>query len=217
MGIASIGEQLPAPVYALLSGLNAATVGVIALAAVQLSQKAVTDKLTRILVFLGGTAGMLYNALWYFPLMMLFGGAATIIWDLRLGHMLVGRFRSNTGTIDRDTEAHVDSVAMNEVAPSDVPVGRNTPNSVQSRRIPSSDNTDPVNENPERNVPISVGWRVFSWKFGLTVIACFFATFTVIMTLRGVLKHRPRGFNLFANLYLAGTLSPSVPFSKKIR
>lgn len=201
----------------MLSGLNAATVGVIALAAVQLSQKAVTDKLTRILVFLGATAGMLYGALWYFPLLMLFGGAATIIWDLRLGHKLVGRFRSNTGTVDRDAEAHVDSMAMNDVAPSDVPVCRSPPNSVQSRRIPSSDNTDPRNLNHERIVPSSMEVRVFSWKLGLTVIACFFATFTVVMTLRGVLKDRPRGFNLFANLYLAGTLSPSVPFSKKIR
>jgi chromate transport protein ChrA len=50
VGIENVGEQLPAPVYALLSGLNSATVGIIALAAVQLSNKAITDTLTRILV-----------------------------------------------------------------------------------------------------------------------------------------------------------------------
>jgi chromate transport protein ChrA len=53
-------------VYALLSGLNAATVWIIALAAVELLNKAITDKLTRILVFLTAAAGMLYNALSYF-------------------------------------------------------------------------------------------------------------------------------------------------------
>jgi len=35
LGIQRIGEQLPDIVYALLSGLNASTVGIIALAAVQ--------------------------------------------------------------------------------------------------------------------------------------------------------------------------------------
>ena len=61
VGVNRIDRVLPVPVYALLSGLNAATVGIIALAAVQLSQKAITDKWTRILVFLGATMGMLYN------------------------------------------------------------------------------------------------------------------------------------------------------------
>ncbi|GLI73622.1 hypothetical protein PoHVEF18_001842 [Penicillium ochrochloron] len=63
IGISNIDESLPRAVYAVLSGLNAATVGIIALAAVELSDKAVTDHLTRILVFLAATAGMLYNAL----------------------------------------------------------------------------------------------------------------------------------------------------------
>jgi chromate transport protein ChrA len=63
VGISEVGDTLPGPVYALLSGLNAATVGIITLAAVQLSEKAITDKLTRSLVFLGGAAGMLYVSL----------------------------------------------------------------------------------------------------------------------------------------------------------
>jgi chromate transport protein ChrA len=52
LGVSRIGDTLPPPVYSLLSGLNAATVGIIALAAVQLADKAITDKLTRVLVFL---------------------------------------------------------------------------------------------------------------------------------------------------------------------
>ncbi|TKA70252.1 hypothetical protein B0A49_05322, partial [Cryomyces minteri] len=82
VGISRIQETLPSPVYALLSGLNSATVGIIALAAVQLSNKAITDKLARIMVFFGGTAGMLYNALWYYPVLMVVGGITTIAWDL---------------------------------------------------------------------------------------------------------------------------------------
>ena len=86
IGVSKIGESLPRAVYALLSGLNAATVGIIALAAVQLAQKAITDKLTRSLVFLGAAAGLLYNALWYFPLLMLAAGLIAVVHDYRWLH-----------------------------------------------------------------------------------------------------------------------------------
>lgn len=69
------------PVYALLSGLNASTVGIVVLAAVQLAEKAIRDKLTRILVLLGACAGLCYNALWLFPVLMLIGGLTSVIWD----------------------------------------------------------------------------------------------------------------------------------------
>lgn len=199
--------------YALLTGLNAATVGIIALAAVQLSQKAITDKLTRILVFLGATAGMLYNALWYFPLLMFVGGTTTIIWDYRWGHRLLRRLRPNTEATNRDSEANVDSVEMREVAPNPS-IRRNPTTSTQPDQIPRGNDVNLPDEDEVRTVPASMEMRVFSWEFGVTVIACFFVTFTIIMILRGVLKNRPRGFNLFANLYLAGTGVASLLFLK---
>src|SRR4051812_39542898 len=81
LGVQRVNEILPEPVYALLSGLNASTVGIIALAAVQLAEKAIKDKLTRIQVILGACAGLCYNSLWYFPALMVIGGLATVIWD----------------------------------------------------------------------------------------------------------------------------------------
>lgn len=81
LGIQNIGQSLPLPVYALLSGLNASIVGIIALAAVHLAEKAIRDKLTRIQVLFGACAGVCYNALWYFPILMLAGGLASVIWD----------------------------------------------------------------------------------------------------------------------------------------
>ncbi|KAI4193151.1 MAG: hypothetical protein LQ346_003995, partial [Caloplaca aetnensis] len=89
VGIARVGDTLPAPVYALLSGLNAATIGIIALAAVNLAGRAITDELTRVLVFLGGALGMLYTALWYYPVVMVGAGLATMAWDLRWPHTLI--------------------------------------------------------------------------------------------------------------------------------
>ncbi|KAK9450251.1 chromate transporter-domain-containing protein [Limtongia smithiae] len=83
LGVGQIGSTLPDPVYALLSGLNAATVGVIFVAAIQLSNRSITDKLSFSLVFLGGAAGVCYTALWYFPVLMVAGGTVAVVYDLR--------------------------------------------------------------------------------------------------------------------------------------
>ena len=82
IGISHVSNVLPLPVYALLSGLNAATVGVIAFAAVQLATKAITDPLSRLIVVFSACAGLCYNALWYFPVLMVGGGISTVVWDL---------------------------------------------------------------------------------------------------------------------------------------
>lgn len=50
-------STLPRAVYALLSGFNASTVSIFALAAVKLFEKVITDRTTHMLVFLGATAG----------------------------------------------------------------------------------------------------------------------------------------------------------------
>ena len=82
IGISHVSNVLPLPVYALLSGLNAATVGVIAFAAVQLATKAITDPLSRLIVVFSACAGLCYNALWYFPILMVGSGISTVVWDL---------------------------------------------------------------------------------------------------------------------------------------
>ncbi len=82
LGISRVPSTLPAPVYALLSGLNAAAVGVILLAGVQLARKAITDKLTLPLVLFTACAGICYNALWYFPVLMMTCGIVCWVWEL---------------------------------------------------------------------------------------------------------------------------------------
>ena len=218
IGVSRIGEALPGPVYALLSGLNGATVGIIALAAVQLSRKAITDKVTMVLVFLGATAGMLYTALWYYPVLMAAGGLTTVVWDFGWGQRAVQTVK---GKITRRKSSQMSDNAdqRQPVELHDAPQfegDRNTNRTtVTSRRGPSSaaehddqennatENSRPKDEQQERPVPPA---QVISWKLGITVIACFFVTFIVIMTLRGTLDAPPRGFSLFANLYLAGTI-----------
>ncbi|KAG8899545.1 hypothetical protein FRC00_001306 [Tulasnella sp. 408] len=90
-GVASVGETLPTLVYALLSGLNASTVGIVAVAAVQLSERAITDPVSRLIIIFTAGAGMLYKALWYFPVLMIFSGLMTCWWDVWGGHRLAKR------------------------------------------------------------------------------------------------------------------------------
>ncbi|KAI0111792.1 chromate transporter-domain-containing protein [Daldinia grandis] len=196
VGVSSIGEALPRAVYALLSGLNAATVGIIALAAVDLSNKAITDKLTRILVFLTAAAGMLYNALWYFPVLMLATACTAVIYDYRwlqqLWLAIRDAFLRVRGPVHREgniTHHEGDSREAN--------------NSNMSLNNQDGDRTGRY---PEPRI-IPPGYFLdFSWKSGTAVILTFFISFIIVMVLRGTLPDLPILYRLFANLYLAGTI-----------
>jgi chromate transport protein ChrA len=192
-GVGRIGDRLPDPVYALLSGLNSATVGIIALAAVQLSQKAITDKLTRVLVFLGGAAGMLYNGLWYFPVLIFLGGLTTVVWDLKLPQKIF-RVRNRAATAsaqDLDEPAFSPTMVQSTegssavlYTPSDHPQGEVRQFSATGRTRRSTS----------------------SWKVAISIIAGFYAVFTIVMVCRGIYGGESLPFDLFANLLLAGTI-----------
>ena len=58
-----------------------------------MAEKSITDRLTRVLVIAGACAGLCYNALWYFPLLMALGGIATVLWDC-WARQQVGKLRA---------------------------------------------------------------------------------------------------------------------------
>jgi chromate transport protein ChrA len=200
VGVGSIEDQLPGPAYALLSGLNSATVGIIALAAVQLSHKAVTDEVSRVLVFFGGAAGMLYNSLWYFPVLMVVGGAVTTFWDLRLVQRIWKKLRKGdgVGARERNESAEVEMGSAHTVADNSSVTSRNT-------RATGLDPSIQDATTSARHEETDLG-RTSSWKKGSLIITVFLISFLVVMICRGTLNGRARGFDLFANLYLAGTI-----------
>lgn len=223
IGVSNIGDSLPRPVYALLSGLNAATVGIIALAAVQLSEKAITDRSTRLLVFFGACAGMLYNALWYFPVLMVAGGLWTVVNDFRWLHPPVkavarfvkAPFRKRSAE-RRGTEREAENAADNSVelqSRSTAVSGPSTGDNI-SQRSNADEPSLPTTEEEAQSPPASPEPRIipaerrlnFTWKFGLAVILGFFVSFTAIMVVRGVVTSKPPLYDVFANFYLAGTI-----------
>ncbi|KAK0385318.1 hypothetical protein NLU13_7794 [Sarocladium strictum] len=236
LGVHNISSTLPRQVYALLSGLNAATVGIIALAAVQLSQKAITDKMTRVIVFLSAAAGMMYTALWYLPVLMLLGGLAATIHDFRWLHgpvsWALGLFK-RAKKLQPDNE-RVDNVELSSIiaepaATAKQLTSRGRSGSRELGREGISERTageqpagreetvqegDERSAAPEEDTDRDVASRIvpldrridMSWKHGLIVIGLFFIIFTAIMILRGTLKSPPLLYRLFANMFLAGTI-----------
>ncbi|KAI1178378.1 chromate transporter-domain-containing protein [Nemania sp. FL0916] len=207
IGVSSLGETLPRAAYALLSGLNASIVGVIALAAVQLSQKAVTDKLTRILVFLGAAAGLLYNALWYFPVLIALAGIATVVSDSRLLHPFVRFVLRRIGRIRRGRgveEVGIELGGISERGPT-VPQHQTPRASEHREREPISHAANSDERNDPRVVPADRQFNM-SWKLGLLVIGLFLASFIAVIVIRATVQRPPLLFSLFANLYLAGTI-----------
>ncbi|KAF8468956.1 chromate transporter-domain-containing protein [Kalaharituber pfeilii] len=240
LGIKNVDEKLPTAVYALLSGLNSATVGIVALAAVQLAEKAITDKLSRLLVVLGACAGLCYTALWYFPVLILIGGIFTVAWDC-WGRGVVGRYRerrkarkasktaSGAAAAEGQESANGAGIRLERIASASSAAGNAN---LQHRRANAADD-DETRKDIERQEPSSAteaenvaqdvenseqqeGWtrrggtdmlaHAIPVKVGIAIIIGFFASFIGVLVARGLLDRPPLELDLFANMYLAGTI-----------
>lgn len=232
LGVSGMSETLPRPVYALLCGLNSATVGIIALAAVQLGQRAITDKLSRALVFLGATAGMLYNALWYFPALMVAAGVVTIAWDLKLGPRFILSAKSRIKNLfHRPSRVDASRVVIEEGQDDGIwttSAGPTSESPSTFRRVGATaqlanglhrtslerQNGGPLESrhdgdavDQERTAPGLNKINVFSLPTAAAIVVGFIVSFVAVLVARTVLKSPPVGLSLFANLYLAGTVS----------
>lgn len=196
IGISHVSTTLPLPIYALLSGLNASVVGVIAFAAVQLATKAITDPLSRLIVVFSACAGLCYNALWYFPILMIGGGTSTVVWDIWIKGF-VERLKIRWRRQNRDEVENVE--LPNAPPPPGGRVGRSREDDELSRRsvilltsnirpgeLPQNGRTAGADEDnatkedaSERSVPRPVNnvRRIIPAKVGLVVMALFLGTF----------------------------------------
>ncbi|KAF2198291.1 chromate ion transporter-like protein [Delitschia confertaspora ATCC 74209] len=226
LGVQNMPEVLPSIVYALLSGVNASTVGIIALAAVQLAEKAIKDQITRILVIFGACAGLCYNALWYFPVLILIGGVTTVIWDVWLQQKIgkiKAKWRRKRESRDSSTEERIqmDSVAIVDPQPHSSEAIQRRPAVIASedllkiQRVEKGERwqTSSItgsrtrSHNQEQSAPVAdTTTHGIPVKVGLLIIVAFLASFITVMLLRGLLTHPPLPLSLFANIYLAGTI-----------
>ncbi len=218
LGVTNINQTLPGAAYALLSGINAAVVGVIALATVELSTKAITDELTRLLVFFTASAGVLYSTLWYFPVLMVASGLTTLVYDFRWLHKpasavvrLVTFWRRARSAAESGAEQETEverGVALDEqqqqssgpVGGGDTITGTSQAGNESQPGLRAS-----MAEDEARVIPQALRINI-AWRTGVAIIALFFASFLAVMILRGTLATPPLLYRLFANMYLAGTI-----------
>ncbi|KAL8865556.1 MAG: hypothetical protein Q9174_006827 [Haloplaca sp. 1 TL-2023] len=224
IGIAKVGDSFPDPVYALLSGLNAATVGIIALSAVNLAGRAVTDRITRLLVFFGGGLGMLYTALWYYPVIMAAAGLGTLTWDSRTRisastiEPIVGlwssykdRWRSSAKQTETNgherPRSHAGFPAVSRLShiTGNHSTGRSRSNAIsvlptcEQFREDGSSQLDTTTALPSFPTLIS---RIT----GSLLLLIFASSFLAIILVRALVPNLSRLYNLFSSLYLAGTI-----------
>jgi chromate transport protein ChrA len=224
LGVQKMPDRLPPIVYALLSGMNASTVGVIALAAVQLAGKAINDRLTRILVIFGACAGICYSALWFFPILIAIGGVVTVVWDAWLCQKL-GKLRARYAARRRrvrneDGDAEETTATENVPPAEELQIRR--PAAVKRKahaesstnvHLPTEDvspirlarDSSPI-EGAQAAPMADTKTHNISVKIGLSLIVGFLVSFVVVMVVRGTVAVRGLVFDLFANMYLAGTV-----------
>ena len=200
-GVAHIESVLPDPVYALLSGLNAATVGLIALAGMRLSAQTITDGITRTILIGTACAGLLYTALWYFPVLMVIGALPVVVWDL-WGQVkfeqLCERFRRSRegeSTANQPPAQTNEEAVQTESAGTGIKITDKDEQKAERAlaEVPSED--DPA---PPTHLSITP-------RQGIIIIIAFFAVFTTLMVLRSTID-APVDLRLFTNLFLAGTI-----------
>ena len=198
-GVSNIVSVLPDPVYALLSGLNAATVGLIALAGMQLSTQTITDGITRTILIGSACAGLLYTALWYFPVLMVICALLVIIWDLwaqekikplceRFNRRRQGKSAANQPPAQANEEG-----VRTESSRTDIEI---VDKDIAAAQVVVSGEDDPEPPHQFTLTP----------RQGIIIILAFFAVFITLMVLRATLVDAPVDLRLFTNLFLAGTI-----------
>jgi hypothetical protein len=184
LGVQHINQTLPAPVYALLSGLNSSTVGIIALAAVQLAEKAIKDRLSRILIIFGACAGMCYNALWFFPLLMALGGLAAAIWDgwmsQRIGKLRaqLRQRRRSTPEVQAEEASVPNSIPLEERAVDSRGIQRRNASTAKSlgsvRPQPAAPRTSADAVQPQSIQTQNFSDHIIRVRVGIAIVILFF-------------------------------------------
>lgn len=184
------------------------------------------------MVYLGGVLGMLYAALWYYPVIMAGAGVTTLVWDLGYVHAMKDfSIRATSRLVDRkcleDTDIEkgdwTDDSSLdihNKPLPRLPPLSakpdsfRDSETTTKSRIPPPlsryavlSSSSRTRRRAPKRQLQTSTStFPKMSWQVGLLILTIFVITFILVTTLHAILPSPTRLSSLFSALYLAGTI-----------
>jgi chromate transport protein ChrA len=154
---------------------------------------------------------MCYNALWYFPVLLVFGGFVMFVWETHGGVLItrLGNRRTRHSNPEESNIVMVDRQTGAQVSRTERPHRRGATPAQQERTedtkggevqdSPTAIFTPPPIriDPPPHRVPV---------RIGLAVIVLFFVAFAVFMSLRAGLHPSPLLLSLFNNMFLAGTV-----------
>ncbi|KAK9897253.1 hypothetical protein P389DRAFT_55026 [Cystobasidium minutum MCA 4210] len=206
-GVRSFPEQLPPIVLALLTGLNAAAVGLIALAAFQLSRTAITDKLTRLLVLGSACFGICYHAPWMYPVLVATGGILTLLWDYKQGmldfvkkHTVKRRRRSLPSASQSSQGIELESMSQRSLNESRAPSIRNRMRSAESST--SVKKGEPATILEARHMDLMVLKR----KYAIPLAVASLVVILALIITRSQVSMPPRWLDFFVNMIIAGVI-----------
>ncbi|GAA5837579.1 hypothetical protein JCM3766R1_006851 [Sporobolomyces carnicolor] len=232
-GVQRIPSTLPDIVFALFTGINAATVGLVALAAYQLSNKVVTDQATRALLLMSGAVASCYESQWLYPVLMVAGGLTTLTVDrvalrrakriLRTQNAAPNRSRSSSNAIQ------IDQIELELPRPAELVATKLGSRIADAEAEASGSATatfrrtftrgsDPLKRYPTPPLETSEPDRESAMgrsepayfdltvKQGLVMAATFFTVFITMLATRGALSQSYRELDFATNLLLAGTI-----------
>ena len=169
--------------------------------------------------------GMLYTALWYYPVILAGCGLITLTWDLGLYRWIGDCFRRLVRTQPED--AKIREKIMTELEKGYWTAGSRSSQGLWKPLPPPPaysvrDTTiytdsafrDPRPAPPPPSPSDSISqhkdspndFGTMTWKVGTGIILFFFITFITILTVHSSTKQPQRSFSLFSSLYLAGTI-----------
>ncbi|GAA6004819.1 hypothetical protein JCM11491_002244 [Sporobolomyces phaffii] len=224
-----IPSTLPEIVFALFTGLNAATVGLVALAAYQLSNKVVTDQATRILLLASGAIASCYESQWLYPVLMVVGGLTTLLVDRYALYRVKKTLQQATTThFDHSTPpSRVEEIEMQLPRPA-APVATKShssgmdsvqlvDSSAATMRRGYTNRSDSIERYPtpplerqdqaaETTATEEEVYFKLTIKQGLSIAGSFFAVFIAMLAARGAVKETFKELEFATNLLLAGTI-----------
>ncbi|BFZ55236.1 hypothetical protein PYCC9005_002276 [Savitreella phatthalungensis] len=193
-GVRAFPEKLPPIVLALLTGLNASAVGLIALAAYQLSLTAVTDPVSRLIVLASASFGICYHAPWMYPVLIVIGGLCALVYDKR---KWVQSHLPNRRSRTAETASGPSAIELDSLSPAQASDLRGI-----RRRNPPSQPTETIIEDSRRRTELMVPDKRLAVLLGVI----FVVSITVLLSVRGRLGGKYRPLDFFANMTLAGLI-----------
>jgi chromate transport protein ChrA len=200
LGVRHFQSDLPPIVLALLTGLNASAVGLIALAAYQLSVGVITDHLTRFLVIGSASFGICYHAPWMYPTLIAIGGVATLAFDYLTPYIKRKWDRRRTQGEQMAAELPRNNDIELETLPQQL-------NPVIRQRRSTATSTTPLEHHQsevqtQRQTTLRVPTRRMAIVYGIAMATAFI----VCLVTRAKLRQPPRALDFTTNMMIAGLI-----------